>query len=231
MRHTHTHTHRHTLRHRHHSARTRTGTGTTAHPATPLTSAHRTTPRTPPPHAPQLTTLLTTAELSDTVPKKQTDVVTLRLAEGKAVLLGGLAQLHMREGLPFSFTFYIANAVPIHPTTSEKAAATLAKHVGGLLAPPASAERLAELGTFVEQTFTVRGRGWDEVATDIVLPGLGWISVVGSGECTISVAVPQGVVVSSREPMLSGAEHYRTTGVKFTGTRLTTKRGGTKRKR
>ena len=71
----------------------------------------------------------------------------------------------------------------------------------------------------------------DQVATDIVLPGLGWISVVGSGECTISVEVPQGVVVSSREPMLSGAEHYRTTGVKFTGTKLTTKRGGTKRRR
>lgn len=179
----------------------------------------------------QLTTLLTTSELSDTVPKKQTDVVTLSLKTGKSVLLGGLARLHMREGLPFSFTFYIANAVPIHPTTSDKAAATLAKHVGGLLAPPASAERLAELGAFVEQRFTVRGRGWDEVATDIVLPGLGWISVVGSGECTISVEVPQGVVVSSREPMLSGAEHYRTTGVKFTGTKLTTKRGGTKRRR
>ena len=97
--------------------------------------------------------------------------------------------------------------------------------------PKAYAERLAELGTFVEQSFTVRGRGWDEVATDIVLPGLGWISVVGSGECTISVHVPQGVVVSSREPMLSGAEHYRKTGVKFTGTRLTTKRGHTKRKK
>ena len=102
---------------------------------------------------------------------------------------------------------------------------------------------------------TVRGRGWEEVATgtvlpnptpnptptptphpeqvatDIVLPGLGWISVVGSGECVVSVEVPQGVVVSSREPMLSGAEHYRSTGVKFTGTKLTTKRGGTKRRR
>ena len=97
------------------------------------------------------------------MPKKQTDVVTLSLKTGKSVLLGGLARLHMREGLPFSFTFYIANAVPIHPTTSDKAAATLAKHVGGLLAPPASAERLAELGAFVEQRFTVRGRGWDEV--------------------------------------------------------------------
>ena len=52
-----------------------------------------------------------------------------------------------------------------------------------------------------------------------------------SGECVVSVEVPQGVVVSSREPMLSGAEHYRSTGVKFTGTKLTTKRGGTKRRR
>ena len=51
------------------------------------------------------------------------------------------------------------------------------------------------------------------------------------GECTVSVSVPPGVEVSSREPMLSGAEHYRKTGVKFTGTRLTTKRGHTKRKK
>ena len=43
--------------------------------------------------------------------------------------------------------------------------------------------------------------------------------------------MPPGVEVSSREPMLSGAEHYRKTGVKFTGTRLTTKRGHTKRKK
>jgi len=179
----------------------------------------------------QHTTLLTTQELAEVVPKKRTDVVTLRLGEGKAVLLGGLARLTMASGLPFSFTFYIANAVPIHPTTADKAEATLAKHVGGLLAPPASAERLAELGPFHSQTFHVRGRGWDEVATDLVLPGLGWISVTGSGECSVAVSVPPGVEVSSREPMLSGAEHYRKTGVKFTGTRLTTKRGHTKRKK
>lgn len=73
----------------------------------------------------------------------------------------------------------------------------LEKHVGGMLSPPASLERLAELSPFTEQAclflvyalsspcpkdllqqvFKVVGRGWDEPAVDLVLPGLGWVSV------------------------------------------------------
>ena len=90
--------------------------------------------------------------------------VSLRVSEGKSVLLGGLARLHMREGLPFILSFYLANAVSIHPTDTAKVEAVLERHTGGLLSPPSSLERLREWGPFAEQSFTVHGRGWDESA-------------------------------------------------------------------
>ena len=40
-------------------------------------------------------------------------------------------------------------------------------------------ERLQELGPFREHTFSIDGRGWDEAAVDVVLPGLGWVSITG----------------------------------------------------
>ncbi len=46
----------------------------------------------------QLTTLLSTDELASAVPKKRAQHVTLRLGEGKAALLSGLAQVHMISG-------------------------------------------------------------------------------------------------------------------------------------
>lgn len=164
------------------------------------------------------------------MPKKRGEVVTLQVREGKSVILGGLAQVHMREGRPFQLTFYLANAVKVHPTATDKVAATLHKHVGGMLSPPSSRERLDELGEFQEQTFTVRGRGWDEVAADLVLPGLGWVAVTGCGECTIGVAVPPAVRVSKREPMIRDGSAWRKTTTKFTGSKLTDKKGHARRR-
>jgi len=99
----------------------------------------------------QLTSLLSTEELAAVVPKKRAEHVTLRLSEGKSVLLGGLARVHFISGLPFLLTFYLANAITIHPTPTAKVEAMLEKHVGGLLAPPSSFERLSQLEPFIEQ--------------------------------------------------------------------------------
>ncbi|KAL3920363.1 MAG: hypothetical protein SGPRY_005278, partial [Prymnesium sp.] len=59
----------------------------------------------------QLTSMLDTVELADVVPKKRVEHVTLRMAEGKTVMLGGLARINMRAGRPFLFTFFLANAI------------------------------------------------------------------------------------------------------------------------
>ena len=163
------------------------------------------------------------------VPKKRAQHVTIRVKEGKCVLFGGLARVHMREGRPMLFTCYVANAVRLHPTDSSRVDEVLAKHAGGMLAPPASLERLEELGEFVEQEFHVRGRGWNEAAVDLVLPGLGWVAVSGSGDCTVGVSLPRGVSALAREPLVPH-ENKKKSYAKFTGAKLRDARGNTKRR-
>lgn len=138
------------------------------------------------------------------------------------------AQVHVVEGRPFLFTLYLANEVTVHPTLSEKAEEVLAKHIGGMLNPPASAERLAALGEFGAQEVVVQGRGWNEVAVDLVLPGLGWVAVTGSGTCTLSVRLPHPVRVVTREPLLPD-ESWKKSAVKYNGATWIDKRGNAKR--
>jgi len=181
----------------------------------------------------QLTTRLTTEELAMVVPKKRAQHVTLRVKEGKSVLLGGIAQVHVRSGRPYLLTFYMANAVQIHPTDTARVDEVLEKHAGSMLFPPASYERLHELGTFRETSFEIEGRGWDEAACDLVLPGLGWVAVTGCGPCTVGVCLPEPVVPLRREPLIPSEGGIKGTlkksYTKFTGTKLRDGKRNTRR--
>jgi len=70
----------------------------------------------------QLTTRLTADELAAVVPKRRGQPVSLRLEEGRSLLLGGLARLDLVAGRPFLFTAYLSDAVTLHPTATAKAA-------------------------------------------------------------------------------------------------------------
>jgi len=176
----------------------------------------------------QLTTRLTADELAAVVPKRRGQPVSLRLEEGRSLLLGGLARLDLVAGRPFLFTAYLSDAVTLHPTATAKAAEVRRKHVGGVLTPPASLERLEALGELEEHELRVEGRGWGEAAVDVVFPGLGWIAVTGAGECSVRVALPRGVRPITREPLLP-EESWRKTAAKFTGAKLVNARGQTRR--
>jgi 30S ribosome assembly GTPase len=177
----------------------------------------------------QLTTILTTEELRAVIPQKRVNHVTLRLSEGKSVWLGGLVRLDMVAGRPFLFTFYLSNEVKLHQTATERADEFLQKHVGDLVFPPFSAERVAEIGPLVPRELEVQGNGWKTSAVDIVISGLGWVSVTGALNCTVRVMAPESVGVRLREPLMP-YETWDTTA-RWTGLRAiksNSKKGGSR---
>lgn len=112
----------------------------------------------------------------------------------------------------------MSNEVKLHPTDAAKADEFLEKHIGGLVFPPASLERLKELGPFESKYFDVEGEGWKQSKYDIVIAGLGWVSVTGSGMATLKVTVPVGTSVAMRPSLLPFEASHST--AKFTGGRL-----------
>eukprot|EP01035_Chromulina_nebulosa_P019313 gene19313-25175_t len=166
----------------------------------------------------QLTTLLTTNELKKVIPSKQINAITLRVEEGKTVLIGGIASITLLEGRPFYFTFFISNEIKLHPTDSTKAESFLEKHIGELIYPPDSLERLKELGPPTYHEFSIEGESWKKSTTDIVISGLGWITVTGPGIAKVKVGVPKQTSVSTRPALLPYEATYTT--AKFTGGRL-----------
>ena len=165
----------------------------------------------------QITTLLNTEELKAVIPQKRINHVTLRLKEGKSVLLGGLVRLDMVEGRPFLFTFYVSNDVKLHQTATDRADEFLDKHIGDLVFPPFTQERRAEMGPWVARDFDIEGTGWKTSAIDIVISGLGWISITGALNCKVRVMAPEAVGVRLRSPLMP-YETWATTA-KWTGLR------------
>ena len=63
------------------------------------------------------------------------------------------------------------------------------------------------------------GDGWRKSSKDIVIAGLGWVSITGVGEVKVRVTVPDGTAVGVRDALLP----YEVTGgtaARFTGGRI-----------
>ena len=122
------------------------------------------------------------------------------------------------QGKPFFLTFFVSNEIKLHWTDTENVSAFLDKHVGTLVSPPASPQRGKDLGPYASYDFAIDGSGWKQSSSDIVLAGLGWVSVTGAGPCTIRVTVPNGTLVTQRQPLLPFESH--TSSAKFSGGRI-----------
>jgi hypothetical protein len=150
----------------------------------------------------------------------QVEPITFRVSSGKAVLVGGLAKIELiGDSKPFLFSFFVANAIKLHPTDSNKADEFIRKHAGEMLVPPLppGPERMKQLGEFETHVIDVEGAGWKEAAADITLTGLGWVAVTGAGIATVRISVPKGVGVSLRPPLMP-FDIWETTA-RYTGSR------------
>lgn len=118
-------------------------------------------------------------------------------------MVGGLARIELvGDCKPFLFTFFVANSIKLHVTSSDKAGDFAVKHVGGILTPPLEASRVSELGEFDEHVVDIEGLGWKEAAADISLTGLGWVAVTGAGVAKVKISVPKDIGVSVRPPLM-----------------------------
>ena len=48
------------------------------------------------------------------------------------------------------------------------------------------------------RTLTIEGLGWRHVAADVVIPGLGFVTVTGSGQVTLEVHAPDNIDIFTR---------------------------------
>jgi hypothetical protein len=79
-----------------------------------------------------------------------------------------------------------------------------------------------------DTVFTVQGDGWKRAGVDVVLSGLGWVSITGAGSCDIKVTAPKDMLVMLRDPLMP-YEAWDSTS-KFTGSK-TVKKGKKKQGR
>lgn len=134
-------------------------------------------------------------DLKILTPKKEVKARVYQLNSKQSLFFGGLARLDFIKGNKTSFVCYFSNELPIHRTKLEKADDLYKNHLGGLLSPP-NKETIEMLPELTENSFRI-----GEEKTDIVFPGLGWVSVAG-GNVTVAAHSPKGVAVSLRRALL-----------------------------
>lgn len=143
----------------------------------------------------QMAHYVSSKDLKIITPAKEVKPRVYQLTQGQTLFFGGLARLDFLKGDNQSLVCYFSNRLSIHRTKMEKADELYENHVGELLSPP-DEKTMELLPEFTRSTFKITGE-----KTDIVFPGLGWVSVPGK-EITVVAYSPKGVAVSLRKSLL-----------------------------
>lgn len=128
-------------------------------------------------------------------PKKEIKPRNYQLNSEQTLFIGGLVRFDFVKGEKQSFVCYFANELLIHRTKLENADQLYERQRGKLLTPP-NEESMKVLPELVKQSYRIL-----EPYTDIVFPGLGWITIL-SGNVTIEVHSPKGIGTSVRKSFI-----------------------------
>lgn len=146
----------------------------------------------------QIGHMVSPADLRKITPRSRINSRVYQLNDGQTLFLGGLARIDFVRGQHQPFVIYVDNDLYIHRTKLEKADEVQEKHHGTLLAPPTGVEAAQALPPFVKHSFKVKPTG----TTDIVISGLGWVSLQGKHEADVVVHAPKGVSVGMRKGLI-----------------------------
>jgi len=130
------------------------------------------------------------------MPKKEIKSRVFQLNAEQSLFFGGMARMDFVKGERQSFTLYASNLVEIHRTKLSNADALFEKHLGQMLKPPFE-DNISIFGKQVRKNFKIDNR-----KTDIVISGLGWITVNSDSGCEIDILVPEEIEVFVRESII-----------------------------
>ncbi|MBB6448801.1 hypothetical protein HNR44_000750 [Geomicrobium halophilum] len=146
----------------------------------------------------QMLAQLPQAEMASLQPKKEIKPIVHQLQTGQTLFFGGLARMDFIDGEPSQnhFVCYFPSEFKPHRTKLNNAAALYEKHAGGELLSPPGKDALAVIPNLKQQSFYIH-----QDKTDIVIPGLGWITV-GKAGAEIDIYAPEHVEVTTREAII-----------------------------
>jgi ribosome biogenesis GTPase A len=158
-------------------------------------------------HPGQLAHLLDPAEFRSVAVSRRIRPRFLRLVPGKSVLLAGLTRVDFVGGADsVALGLFLSPTLQVHARATEGCDEFVLARRGSFLTPPATPERAAEmpLDGRTALRVDVGRRGWEVSAADIVVPGVGWISVNGPADTALQFVVqhPRAAAVSTREPLM-----------------------------
>ena len=130
------------------------------------------------------------------MPKKEIKARVFQLNAEQSLFFGGMARVDFVKGERQSFTLYASNLVDIHRTKLSNADALFEKHLGTLLKPPFE-DNISIFKNQVKKNFKI-----DDRKIDIVISGLGWITVNSNSGCEIDIFVPEEIEVFVRESII-----------------------------
>ncbi|MDU6765991.1 MAG: GTPase, partial [Gemella haemolysans] len=130
------------------------------------------------------------------MPKKEIKARVFQLNAEQSLFFGGMARMDFVEGERQSFTLYASNLVEIHRTKLSNADQLFEKHLGTLLKPPFE-DNISIFNNQVKKSFIIDSR-----KMDIVISGLGWITVNSDSGCKIDIHVPEEIEVFVRESII-----------------------------
>ena len=142
----------------------------------------------------QLAHYVTPKVLKEITPKKEIKAGVYQLNAEQTLFVGGLARMDFVKGERTSFVTHFANQLHIHRTKLEKADHLWATQAGAVLKPVAmDNDQLMEME---KHTFHI---GHEK--TDLVISGLGWFTLSGTGQ-DINIYAPKGVGVMIRPSLI-----------------------------
>ena len=130
------------------------------------------------------------------IPKKEIKARVFQLNAEQSLFFGGMARVDFVKGERQSFTLYASNLVDIHRTKLSNADVLFEKHLGTLLKPPFE-DNISIFKNQVKKNFKI-----DDRKIDIVISGLGWITVNSDSGCEIDIYVPEEIEVFVRESII-----------------------------